>query len=145
MVFDWDRTLSVVEGLTIPLDYLTTDDVVNKFVEDISQYILGGKWRMGMLKYMYTNIIASGIIVVILTNNRSANPNSKKRPIFLKIIQTIFPGFNDANLLCASDSPSKSNRFNDYLITSFKGGKKRRTKTRRKTKTRRNTKRRRHR
>ena len=149
VVFDWDRTLSVVEGLFIPsLDYLINTIGIdeNTFVKHISHYILGGEWRMGMLQDMYQNIISSKTQVVILTNNPSALPERPERPIFLKIIQTIFPGFNDANLLCASGYTNKSSKFDEYLKSlHFKGGKKRRTKRRKNTKTRRNTKRRRHR
>ena len=146
VVFDWDRTLSVVEGLFIPLKDLKTDEVVNTFVEHISHYILGGEWRMGMLQDMYKKIIASGTRVVILTNNPSALPERPERQIFLKIIQTIFPGFDDADFLCANRSPRKSIKFDEYLKSlPLRGGKKKRTNTRRKTKTRRNTKRKKHR
>jgi len=138
-VFDWDRTISVVEGLSIPIDFEGIDK--DKFIADMTTYVLGGEPRKQMLTDMFQNINESGIKVVILTNNPSALPNTLQRDTFLKMIKTIFPGFVDANLLCSYNYINKPEKFKEYLasLQLLEGGKKRRTKTRR------NTKRRRHR
>lgn len=141
-VFDWDRTISVVEGLAIPTDFEGIDE--NKFIADMTTYVLGGEPRKQMLKSMFQNIIASGTQVVILTNNPAALPNTPQRDTFLKMIKIIFPEFVDDNLLCSNGYLNKPEKFKEYLIHSkLYGGKKKRTKRRRKT--RRNTKRRKHR
>lgn len=149
-VFDWDRTMSVVEGLAIPSRFPYKDNEEDAFIAHMTTYVLGGEPRIQMLIHMFQNIIASGTQVVILTNNPSAMPtlqNIRQRKTFLKMIKIIIPQFIDANLLCSYRSPSKSNRFKEYLasLNLLTGGKKKQRKTKRHRKTRRNTKRRRHR
>ena len=146
-VFDWDRTISVVEGLVIPSRFPYKGIAEDEFIAHMTTYVLGGDARIQMLQSMYEKIIESGTQVVILTNNPSAMPtldNTRQRNTFLKMIENIFPNFVEKNLLCSNRSPSKSYRINQYLapLRSLGGGKKKRTKTRRKTKTRRNTKKR---
>lgn len=148
-VFDWDRTISVVEGLAIPSRFPYKGIDEDKFIADMTKYVLGGDARIQMLIHMFQNILEKDIEVVVLTNNPSAMPNARQRNTFLKMIKIIIPQFNDANLLCSYRSPSKSTKFNEYLtsLNLLRGGKKkqRKTKRRRNAKTRRNTKRRRHR
>lgn len=140
-VFDWDRTISVVEGLAIPPNFEGIDK--DKFIEDMTTYVLGGEPRKQMLKSMFQNIIASRTQVVILTKNPAALPNTPQRDTFLKMIKIIFPEFVDDNLLCSNGYLNKPEKFKEYLTHSkLYGGKKRRTKRR---KTRRNTKRKKHR
>ncbi len=147
-VFDWDRTISVVEGLAIPRGFPYRGIEEDKFIADITSYVLGGKFRIQMLIHMFQNILEKDIEIVILTNNPSALPtlqNMKQRETFLKMIKIIIPQFNPDNLLCSYRSPSKSIRFKEYLasLDLLRGGKKKQRKTKRHRKTRRNTKRRR--
>jgi hypothetical protein len=147
-VFDWDRTISVVEGLAIPRGFPYRGIEEDKFIADITSYVLGGKFRIQMLIHMFQNILEKDIEIVILTNNPSALQNTKQRETFLKMIKIIIPQFNPDNLLCSFRSPSKSIRFNEYLasLDLLRGGgkkKQRKTKCKKNKKTRRNTKRRR--
>lgn len=149
-VFDWDRTISVVEGLAIPRGFPYKGIEEDKFIADITSYVLGGELRILMLIHMFQNILEKDIEIVILTNNPSAMPtlqNMKQRETFLKMIKIIIPQFNPDNLLCSYRSPSKSIKFNEYLasLDLLRGGKKKQRKTKRHRKTRRNTKRRKHR
>jgi hypothetical protein len=146
-VFDWDRTISVVEGLAIPRGFPYKTITEDAFIADMTNYVLGGEPRKQMLIHMFQNILEKDIEVVVLTNNPSAMQNMKQRNTFLKMIKIIIPQFNDDNLLCSYRSPSKSTKFNEYLasLNLLRGGKKKQRKTKRRRKTRRNTKRRKHR
>jgi hypothetical protein len=145
IVFDWDRTLSVVEGILVPPpDFIRDRMQINEdtFVRHITRYVLGGEWRIGMLQDMFKYINDSGSKILILTNNPTASPNIPSRDVFLKMIKNIIPTFDDADLLCSYGYSSKSTKFNEYLSSlQLSGGKRRRKTKRRKTK-RRNTKRR---
>ena len=146
IAFDWDRTLSVVEGILVPPSDFITDKMQideDTFVQHITHYVLGGEWRIGMLQDMFKYINESGSKILILTNNPTASPNHPSRDVFLKMIKIIIPTFEDADLLCSYGYPSKSTKFNEYLSTlHLSGGKRRRTKHR-KTIKRRKTRRRR--
>jgi hypothetical protein len=144
-VFDWDRTISVVEGLAIPSGFPYKGIAEDEFIAHMTTYVLGGDARIQILINIFQNILEKDIKVVILTNNPSAMPtlqNIRQRNTFLKMIKIIIPQFNEVNLLCSYRSPSKSNRFKEYLasLNLLRGGKKRKTKRRRNTKYRRNTK-----
>lgn len=143
-VFDWDRTISVVEGLAIPPIFSGEDINKDAFIADMTTYVLGSHVRRKILIHMFQNILEKDIEVVILTNNPAALTNTPQRDTFLKMIKILIPQFKPVNLLCASGYGGKSIKFNEYLtsLNLLRGGKKRRTKTRRKTKRRRNTKRR---
>lgn len=58
-VFDWDRTITVIEGLILG------DDII----DDTLNYVCGGKTRVAMLKAMFQQVASANIHIMILTNN----------------------------------------------------------------------------
>ncbi len=58
-VFDWDRTITVVEGLFL------SDEII----EDTLNYVCGGILRVNMLKDMFRKLREANIHIMILTNN----------------------------------------------------------------------------
>lgn len=105
IVFDWDRTLSVIEGLLVPefdKEYIDTyGEKIRVTVEDTIHYIMGGKTRTEWIKRVFRELVETGrVLVFILTNNGNCRENKSG---FMKIIQQIYPDFDDEFLIC-SDS-----------------------------------------
>ena len=98
--FDWDRTLSCVEGFV-------ADDLSNYDPQDILDFCMATRERQEMLRNMYNKLVQNKVNVYILTSNEFCQ-NIKKD--FLKIIKLIFPNFNDSNLLCAVNYKNKTYR-----------------------------------
>jgi len=161
LVFDWDKTLSVVEGIDMPpCDPWGTRWLQNTFedynmtLENVCHFILGGYARIALLKSFFERTKAK---IIVLTNNPSACPISKEntsynRPEFLRLIRFIIPTFQEKDLVPGHlYNGIKSEALKDYFINGFTiqnipyyvrvkngpplliGGKKKRRRTRRKT------------
>ena len=63
-IFDWDRTITTVEGF-LSLNRPLTD----KFKEDMLIYLLGGKLRLQTIRQMFQDCRNNGVDIIILTNN----------------------------------------------------------------------------
>jgi hypothetical protein len=98
VLFDWDRTISVVEGF-FPHPKLT------EFLEDTMEYLLGGKERIQMLQLLFQKLVGKKVHVFVVTNNPAA---FTARPLFLKMIKYVDPDFVDKNLICSAEEKSKS-------------------------------------
>jgi hypothetical protein len=126
VIFDWDRTLTSVEGwypeffkdiysnyttdinepsdlpeLT-PLFYETT---YKRAVADTARYLFGGANRERTLKNMFLFLHTSNISVFIITNNPTASrlfleeTDIDARKIFLDMIKIVYPQFIDSHLI----------------------------------------------
>ena len=111
--FDWDLTISVYEGFYQLskdfneiginrefIDYyedkkITVNEVQLK--RDFLLFILGGKERFNMLIDMYNFLREKGVNVFIITNNDTAEGESKLW--FLSIINLIFSDFRENQLI----------------------------------------------
>jgi len=120
-IFDWDRTLTVVEGITLPLDshwQWYKFDYYHLIPEDILLFLLGGPERLQMIRDMFTDLYSKGIDVFVNTRNPSCLMN---RQAFLVLLQLLTGGrFQPANLICASGIPksfaqSRSQSFQNVL------------------------------
>jgi hypothetical protein len=113
-VFDWDRTISIVEGLMIPSNFPFNGIDETNFAREMATYVLGRKERMDFLKKMFEMLHNNDVKICILTNNSAAKTtNVAQRNCFLKMIKLIDPDFEDENLLCSHRRPSKSLVFNE--------------------------------
>lgn len=125
IIFDWDRTLTSVEGWypdffkDIYSDYTTEDDsddlpeltplfyetTYKKAVADTAQYLFGGVEREQTLKNMFLFLHANNISVFIITNNTTASKlfieetDIDARKIFLDMIKIVYPQFIDSHLI----------------------------------------------
>ena len=122
LVLDWDKTISVVEGIHMPWSHYTFEDVGMR-LEDVCHVILGGHARIALLKSFFKRVK-----VVIVTNNPSACRISKtphiagddhsayNRPQFLRLIRFIIPSFQDKDLIASHMYHGiKSDALKDYF------------------------------
>lgn len=115
-VFDWDRTISIVEGLMIPSNFPFNGIDEQNFAREMATYVLGKKDRMDFLTNMFKMLHDNDVKICILTNNSAAKiTNGAQRDCFLKMIKLIDPDFEDDNLLCSHRRPSKSWVFNEEM------------------------------
>jgi len=146
LIFDWDQTLSVIEGaLFAPYQYPTYESVgIN--VEDAIVYLMGGPERLHMIRQFFQNLKIRNVRVTIVTNSPGALPNGQKggnRSQFLQLLRGIIdPAFPEHELVSSVIAPFKGVKgpalqdyFSKHPPTSrpSSGGKKRRCKKSRKT------------
>jgi hypothetical protein len=98
--FDWDRTLSVVEGfMPIPRRSPGYDWATEELRVTYLTYILGGSGRFERLSRLFNFLHDMQVGVFILTNNGQAMPGDPRRSIFLDYIHYIDPLFPDDEAL----------------------------------------------
>jgi hypothetical protein len=98
ILFDWDRTISVVEG------FLSTSKIAD-FLQDTMEYLLGGGKRVETLRSLFKKLHKNKVHVFVVTNNSAAE---NLRKLFLAMIKYIDPVFEDDNLICSASSNSKT-------------------------------------
>jgi len=115
-IFDWDGTLSVIEGLILPPTKETTTELKMIGVTDkeIAEYYIGSKKRMSWLKEMFNFLYKKNIEVYILTNNPIAACNWNKlnddgigpfsRANFFNVVKQIIPHMKEENILCGYET-----------------------------------------
>lgn len=123
LVLDWDKTVSVVEGIRMPWGHYTFEDIGFP-LEAVCHVILGGHARIALLKSFFKRTTK----VIIVTNNPSACPISQtpyvfgddticyNRPQFLRLIRFIIPTFQERNLIASHMYHGiKSKALKDYF------------------------------
>jgi hypothetical protein len=98
VLFDWDRTISVVEGF-YPSPRLT------EFLQHTMEYLLGGEDRIKMLQSLFKKLVENKVHIFVVTNNSAA---LTARKLFLTMIKYLNPSFVDDNLICSAKEKSKS-------------------------------------
>ena len=108
-IFDWDRTLTMFEGLVLgrgsvrklletfikmtPLKsakHESLQDFTKEITsEDILLYLLGGEERLARIREMFQNCYYNQISIYILTNNGLAKDNDSFREILAKLFDGI--------------------------------------------------------
>lgn len=129
-IFDWDGTLSVVEGIIIPKNKEMTELFKGYGITnlDVALYYAGGIQRLEYLKNMFHLLDIQGIEVYILTNNPTAACDWKKlnddgigpesRDNFYNVAKEIIPDLKKENVLCGFETNCfKPDTFsnNEYL------------------------------
>ena len=116
--FDWDRTLSVLEGfLPLPRANPSMPWSSEQLRMAYVKYILGGGERAQKLVQLFKFLNTMNVGVFILTNNviaREASP--AQRQIFLDFIHYIDPSFQDDHLLCSADIATTTQKSNKVLL-----------------------------
>lgn len=79
-IFDWDRTLTVFEGIHFPSGKTNTIQLSMFPAEDptvagnaILEYACGGKERLSLLRHMFYECHKNNVQIYILTNNMGCN------------------------------------------------------------------------
>jgi hypothetical protein len=146
-IFDWDRTLSVFEGIfrydgiIANIQYYGLDeDTIN---ESMITYLLGGRERLTMIRDMLNMLSEKGVQLFVLTNNGSCSVADN----FKQYVTLLTDKIPIANILCSRPPPSSGNKGrylsrDDYfsLLKTTTGGRRRHRKTRRSYKKRRTLK-----
>ena len=96
VLFDWDRTITCFDGFAIENHPFTYSSVGVK-LQDVAEYICGGKQRLQILAHVCQRIRneENGEIFIV-TNNPSALSNRKE---FVKLVRVIDPHFKDKCLI----------------------------------------------
>lgn len=115
-IFDWDGTLSVIEGLNLPENKTTTNQLKMKGItyREIALYYAGTIERLSKLRELFTFLHAKGIHVYILTNNPTAACNwqkyrqmgigSESRYNFYRVAKVFIPYLKENNILCGFET-----------------------------------------
>jgi hypothetical protein len=113
-IFDWDRTLTMIEGATFPPvppgPPITLRQAVGQYapysvaaggpgiapanyVEDMLIYSCGGLYRLQSLRNMFAYLRENGVDIVILTNSGACLPD--RAPYFQEVINALVgvPGY----------------------------------------------------
>ena len=104
-IFDWDRTISVVEGVHFPKPPMVWQDLGVK-EKDVMLYLLGGKERRKMMKEMFEFLNHENVEVFILTKNRGCPAYTD---YFLDMVRLVAgPSFPFSHLICSREYAKKS-------------------------------------
>jgi hypothetical protein len=116
VIFDWDGTLSVIEGVVLPPTKELTLEMMKKGItyKDIALYYAGTKQRLEGLKNMFHFLHEKGIETYILTNNPVAACNWRKlhdrgigpfsRQNVYKMVKQFIPHIKLKNILCGYET-----------------------------------------
>lgn len=102
--FDWDRTLTVVEGLILP----GNSEWNGRWpwsASDTMLYLFGGIRRLHMLQDMFAWLHREGVHVFIITRNSNS---VDARGAFLDLVRRLDPLFSADHLLYAGNDASKA-------------------------------------
>jgi len=129
-IFDWDRTITMIEGLyfmgtdirassinniknALIINYPSSKSVLTRLKdivpEDILLYLLGGQQRLEQIRDLLTLCQINNVDILILTNNASANS-----PAFEELLNTLFQGI-PYKLIFSADTTKKIRGKGNYL------------------------------
>ena len=103
VLFDFDCTLSRIEGVIIP----STGWMLPQYgisYADVAVYLMGGTERFTALENMFKELTANDVEIFILTNNAGCNSN---KPELLNIIHQVYPELKSDHLLCSGSTRRK--------------------------------------
>jgi len=133
ILFDWDNTISVCNGIYIPTQtshdwYNNTDRILQQHKiaeEDVAKYCAGTLERFQALVKMFHAVRQNKIHCHILTNNGWGNMTKTKYPLidlfFLKVVQAIDPWMSEADIIYGR-TKGKVQTFKEtkFLMTRYK-------------------------
>jgi hypothetical protein len=113
ILFDWDRTITMIEGVHVNKDGmvgLKTEmktkygiDLPNITIEDTLLYLCGGPERLAMLRTIMSECIALGIDIIFLTNNGGCMPEGVNG--LREIMDGLFPPGAHYDVICSRPAP----------------------------------------
>lgn len=124
LLFDWDRTLSVCEGIVFMndkyIDRFYTHDTKQNILPDILNLLIGSQARYDMLKSFFNEICEiPNLHILVITANPSAQKSNINYRNFFEMVKLLIPCLTEERFLCSSSS-SKSIEFNKYRSDSIK-------------------------
>ena len=134
VLFDWDGTLSVIEGIILPPNKMYEGKLEDYGItyREIAEYYAGSGTRLSILKNMFLFLDSKNVDVFILTNNPIAavdwqklNDNiigANSRQNFYKLAKEFIPQLKEENILCGYETNCfKPRAFlnNNYLKNAY--------------------------
>ena len=129
-LFDWDRTITVMEGLLPANDPATMSklreekeslkEIPDTNLQDMLVYLLGGKDRLKMLRKLFRKCFKDHIQIIIITNSGSC-----ELPAFDELLAELFIDIPFTKI-CSKVRTSELRGKGDYLrafCTPKRGGK----------------------
>lgn len=118
LLFDWDRTLSVCEGIIFMndkyIDRFYTPDTKQNILPDILNLLIGSQARYDMLKSFFNEICEiPNLHILVITANPSAQKSNVNYSNFFEMVKLLIPCLTEERFLCSSSS-SKIIEFNKY-------------------------------
>jgi len=117
VLFDWDRTLSVLEGIMVPPNKWVINEFKKKKISyyDMALYYAGTKARLQYLRGLSDFLEKHRVHIYILTNNplatnywekwiNTAAVGPESRHQFFMVVKQFFPSLKIENVLCGLDT-----------------------------------------
>jgi len=112
LLLDWDRTISVKEGMS----FLERKKprVRSRNIEKYTMFVMGGPERFKYMKDFFSDMHKSNVEIFILTNNGYCTKDTKDEEdpyekvlfeIYLQIIQCVDPQIDRDHVLCSATTP----------------------------------------
>ena len=131
-IFDWDRTITKMEGVLIPVSY-AAESLVTYFtqkhptiiddsdiIEDYCIFLCGGHERLALIRGMFDSCKAADIDIVILSNSASC---SRSKYYFEELINNIVRPAKPITFICShlygGDKVAalmSDDRFSDFAV-----------------------------
>jgi len=132
VLFDWDNTISVCNGIFMPLEShkewsKNTEELLKQNLfneEEVAQYCAGTLERFRALKKMFRILRQNEVHCHILTNNGWGKLSKTNYPLvdvfFLKVVQVLDPWMRATDIICGRDV-GKVQKFKetDFLIKRY--------------------------
>ena len=123
-IFDWDGTLSVVEGVVLPTTESEIKNYQNNNISfyEIAHYYCGSKYRFYWLRSMFEYLHKKNVEIFILTNNPIASTKKinglgkESKNVFFNVAKEIIPFLKKENILCGYET----NGFKPYTFLKNK-------------------------
>lgn len=134
VIFDWDGTLSVIEGINIPENKKNTNHLKMKKItyREIALYYAGTIERLIKIRELFLYLHLKGVHVYILTNNPTAACNwsnyrhmgigEESRYNFYRVAKVFIPQLKENNIICGYETNGfKPHSFlkNPFLSQSY--------------------------
>ena len=107
LLFDWDRTITAVEGMLFGknnelLDALDSGTVT---FDDLLMFVMSSSERIESIRNMFAKIITGGMSFYIVTNNSNASKIKSSRRIYIELLKRLtgLPEEQLENILYSSD------------------------------------------
>jgi len=129
-IFDWDGTLSVIEGVVLPRteSEMKIYQYKNISFHEIAHYYCGTKYRFSWLRSMFEYLHNKNVEIFILTNNPIASTKKiiglgkESKNNFFRVAKEMIPCLKKENILCGYDTNGfKPDTFlkNKYLYNLY--------------------------
>ena len=125
ILFDWDKTISVLGGIFLPN--------INKNASDAAKFFSGTTERFLALQKMFFQLHKNNITCYIFTNNQFGNSikgNEIRFNYFLQMVQVLDPHINKSNIIYGNANKVKTFKENKELMNLYRMSQSGRTRTR---------------